>query len=498
MVRCSNNIFFDISNANFEILDGAPTYLLSVDPESQVGCPPGLVQYTVNVSSVNGYLDPVQLSSMSLPAGATVAYIPAQVIPGNSALMAVTITNELAAGAHTLTVVGNSTGGMKTTSAELVSGTPFVDLLSPADEDSGLSINPTLTWEADSGTDSYTVQVSVDAFFDEIIFHETTTEPEIIVADLEAATTYYWRVSGSNICGSGAWSDIRVFETGSCLLQYSTDVPKAISSSGTPTITSNLIISFGGSITDINVIDLEGTHTYLNDLRFTLSSPEGTDVILINRWCGSQNNFDINLDDEAAPGLPPCPYNNGNTYRPENPLSAFIGESPTGTWILTVEDVANFDGGSLNRWALELCLGDGCVLVVSNAANAGMGSLRSALECATDGDTVTFVNALDGKIIPALSTLSLQQDVYLLSSPADGIEVNGSSSVRTFEIASGAVAGIEGLTINAGQNAVGCGILNHGTLVLKDVIVQPGNLSSDELVKNLGVLSLEGNCQINH
>ncbi|MEZ4915525.1 MAG: proprotein convertase P-domain-containing protein [Chitinophagales bacterium] len=60
-------------------------------------------------------------------------------------------------------------------------------------------------------------------------------------------------------------------------------MPITISSSGTPTINSDLTISGTvGVINDINVIDLTGTHTYISDLTFTLTSPNGTSVVLID------------------------------------------------------------------------------------------------------------------------------------------------------------------------------------------------------------------------
>ncbi len=142
---------------------------------------------------------------------------------------------------------------------------------------------------------------------------------------------------------------------GTCTVYNSTDIPKAISSSGTPSISSVLNISGSGTIGDINVLNLNGTHTWINDLDFNLSSPGGTSVQIMARSCSSQDNFDLNLDDEAAAGSWPCPPVGGGTYQPSNPLSAFDGQSANGTWTLTINDNANQDGGSLNGWSLEVC-----------------------------------------------------------------------------------------------------------------------------------------------
>lgn len=139
-----------------------------------------------------------------------------------------------------------------------------------------------------------------------------------------------------------------------CSTIASTDVPKAISASGTPIITSTLTFSGSGFISDINVLNLTGTHTWVSDLTFQLTSPQGTTVTLIDQICGSMDDFNINLDDEAGSGLT-CPLNLGNTQIPLNALSNFDGEDPNGVWTLTIIDNFNLDGGSLNSWSLEIC-----------------------------------------------------------------------------------------------------------------------------------------------
>ena len=78
-----------------------------------------------------------------------------------------------------------------------------------------------------------------------------------------------------------------------------------------------------GLVTDVNVLGLNGTHTYINDLIFTLISPAAAQTLLMNRACGSQDNFNLSFDDESpnAAGTWPCPPTNGGTYRPAGSLS---------------------------------------------------------------------------------------------------------------------------------------------------------------------------------
>ena len=108
-------------------------------------------------------------------------------------------------------------------------------------------------------------------------------------------------------------------------------------------------------------------HSWVGDLVFTLTSPGGTTVTIINRPGGgssgaSGNNFCQTLlnDDGAFPsiqtiasiGAPPSgpPYT--GTFTPANPLSAFDGQDPNGNWVLNVSDNAALDTGNVRKFSL--------------------------------------------------------------------------------------------------------------------------------------------------
>ena len=144
-----------------------------------------------------------------------------------------------------------------------------------------------------------------------------------------------------------------------CNIFTSTNVPVSIPSNQVSTITSVLSIPASGSITDVNVKNLNITHTRINDLIVKVKSPAGTEVTLINQICGGQDNILTNLDDEGSPySSLPCPPVNNDNYQPLQALSAFDGQNINGTWTLTVQDVLNQDGGSLAAWGLEVCYGN--------------------------------------------------------------------------------------------------------------------------------------------
>lgn len=142
----------------------------------------------------------------------------------------------------------------------------------------------------------------------------------------------------------------------------STNVPVAISASGTPTVSSTLNFTGVGKVLDLNVKNLGITHAFSGDLRVVLTSPSGTSVRLFDRLCGSADNVDISFDDQSVnpySSIPCGPLGNAGTYRSLAPLSIFNGEASNGTWTLTVFDFANLDGGSLNSWSLEITYAEG-------------------------------------------------------------------------------------------------------------------------------------------
>lgn len=359
MVICSNGTFFDISNNNFEITMATFDYTLNVTPPSLAVCQPNDGVFTIDIGSIGGYSDIVDLSVSGVPAGAGAVFGSTSVTPVGTTTLTINNTGAATPGSYTLTVQANSTSGIKTADVviSISTGTPGTPTLTaPADAATGVSLPTTFTWSTVAGPGiTYDIEISSNAAFTNIVDQATGLSSATYVSSVLApSSTYYWRVRAVTGCGNGSWSSAFSFTTGSCILINSTDVPVSIPTS-IATVTSTLVVPNSGIINDINVLDLTGTHTWINDLVITLTSPQGTSVVLFDQVCNNQDNFDLNFDDAAASATLPCPPTGGGTYQPNGTLSSFNGEDAQGTWILTVDDVANQDGGALTSWALEIC-----------------------------------------------------------------------------------------------------------------------------------------------
>ncbi len=416
--------WLDPNNTGVLVLDGRSqlqcSYAVTPDPASQQICAPSDAVYTLAVSAA--FEGPVTLSLEGVPAGATATFSTNPANPDSEVTLTISGTGALNPGSYTMTLSG--TDGTNSVDAELtlmvVTMPPAAPVLNvPADGATAVTVTPVFQWEALLAS-TYSIEVAADPAFTQLVASATDLAVEEWPIDvaLNPTTTYYWRVKGVNVCGEGSWSAIYSFTTANiaCGNFFSTDVPLTIISQGTPTVTSTLEVNMPGTIDDLNVANLSGTHSWLGDLTFELTSPEGTTVVLVDQICEGLPDFDISFDDEAD-GPPPCPYNDGGTYTPFESLSAFDGEVASGTWTLTIIDNADQDGGILESWGLGIC-------VIPSAALSL--SAQSAEICA--GEDYSF---------EVTASLGFAGDVNLSVS---GLPAGASANIDSNPVAPGGVA----------------------------------------------------------
>jgi len=372
-VMAANGSFFDISDNNFTISAAPDGFNLSVNPTTQNICAGTNAMFDVNVLQFGTFTNPVNLSVTGLPAGANASWSANPANTPSTSILTITTTG-VAEGTYALTISGTSTTGTVNVPVQLIvsAGIPQqVALNTPANNSNGVPTNLTLNWSAvTSTTSTYQVQVSINPDFSTTVINQSgITQTSFAAPGLNQGTTYYWRVRATNTCGSGPWSTTFNFTTQICATLNATDLPITIPTLGT--ITSTLNVAQSGIISNVDILNLEGTHQRMSDLVFTITSPNNTTVTLFSNICGNSTNFNLNLSDNAAPGAIPCPPTNGLTYQPQSPLSAFIGENMQGTWTLTVIDQVNPRSGQLQSWSLGICYSTGCATITPTFNQAG-------------------------------------------------------------------------------------------------------------------------------
>ena len=363
MVMADNGTFFDISNNNFTITVAPNGYQLVSNSPSLTVCAGMNAQFNFDVLQLGSYTDPVTFSFSNLPAGALANWSINPVIPQPNTPAGTVLnvnTNAVAQGTYVITVTTTSTFGTQNANVTLnvVSGVSApVTLIAQTNNATGISLPVSFSWSASASPNAtYTIQVATDLAFGNVVLNQSGIATNSFSSGaLSLATVYYWRVSVQNTCGTSIFSAVQQFTTSSCTTTASANVPVNIPASGTPTVTSTLTVSQSGIINNVDVLNLIGTHTWVSDLAISLTSPQGTTVQLFTGICGNQDNFNLNFSSSAAPGAIPCPPTTGLTYQPTGNLANFNGQEMQGVWTLTVSDLFNQDGGSLNFWSLNIC-----------------------------------------------------------------------------------------------------------------------------------------------
>ena len=182
---------------------------------------------------------------------------------------------------------------------------------------------------------------------------ESITVPDLLAADcrvmVKASSNVFFNVNSESFAVGGT-----VVITCDSYEQLTTvDIPDGSgANSAGATITSSIDYLQSKSISDVNV-SVDVSHTYIQDLRLKLTHSDGTEVILWNRNCEGENNFDLIFDDQGTNVS--CANDMTGNHIPIESLSRFNSKDSQGTWVLSLADFYNGDSGKLNNWSLEIC-----------------------------------------------------------------------------------------------------------------------------------------------
>ena len=363
-VKAADNVFFDISDSNYSILTASnPDFSVVVDQPIDTICGVGMASYDISLDSLMGFSESIQLSVPDPINGATYTFSANDVTPPAQVSLIVDNTGGILPGDYTFTLQASGNGIVKNfpLTLKVRDAVPQqVSLLSPFNGTSGVAEDAILSWNPIPFASTYAVEVSNSPAFDNILFTAggLTTTSYDPSPNLIPNSVYFWRVRVENAaCGAGDWSNTFSFQTvrSECVIYGSESVGVSISASGMPTVFSEIEITQDYPITDLDVLNLLGTHTWVGDLRMTVISPANDSTLLFGNVCGDNDDFDLNFDDDATETDLPCPPISGLTYQPIEPLSTFNGSSSLGVWRLKIEDTANQDGGELQNWNLRIC-----------------------------------------------------------------------------------------------------------------------------------------------
>lgn len=200
---------------------GSPNLGIAALPMRQAICTPADAIFDVEANAYSGFTSDTTLSVTGVPAGATSLFSPAVISPAPGvSTLTIGNTGAIAAGSYTMTVSGASAvppiTRSRTVDLDVFTTTPAgPTAVSPAPAADGISFGPTLSWTAAAQAESYVAEVATDPAFANIVFTSAATTATSVKLPpiLSEATTYHWRVRGSNICGTGTESATATFTT---------------------------------------------------------------------------------------------------------------------------------------------------------------------------------------------------------------------------------------------------------------------------------------------
>jgi subtilisin-like proprotein convertase family protein len=367
-VEAANNIFFDISNANFSIEPATvPTYTLNYGPVFQQLCLPDVTTVDFTTGAVLDYTTPINLSiSSELPEGVNAVFSNNDFAPGEGVSLQLDFSNlEDYDGPLEIEVAVATTDldtSYRTIYLELVDN-DFSDLslLTPVEGEPNITLGTTYTWTPLDNAQLYDWELSDDAGFSNVLDSRYgISETEVIqLTQLENNDLFFWRVRAINECGTGEWQAPQVFHTVNvlCTQQLAEDTPVNIPGTGLPpTVTSQVFVPFNGVISDVNIPFLRVRYQPIQNFYISLISPAGTEVRLYDGDCFGSDVVAIGFDDEA-PNEIICPPDDQILFKPIEALSAFDGENSEGIWTLKVKILETGFGssGQISEWGLEFC-----------------------------------------------------------------------------------------------------------------------------------------------
>jgi subtilisin-like proprotein convertase family protein len=359
MVKASNTIFLAVNTVDFSIV--ASEVVLNFTQLDYEVCQPDDLTVNFTYETYLGFNAESTFSATGLPPGLNVTFSNPTAIDTNTPIsITFTGSDNLAVGTYPLQIIATASGLVKEVPINVtVYDTNFESIVPifPLNEAIDVSKDLTLEWEDNDRNTSYDIEIATDVAFTTIVEAVSITNTFYTPNNLENGASYFWRVKPKNNCADGVFGVPFRFTTIliNCDTKSAFNLPLEISSVATPVITSKIVFYEDLPISDINV-SLNVEHTFLSDLQISLTSPEGTTVVLVSSSCDASRNINAVFDDQASPFV--CAGNPGigGTVAPLGSLSSFNGESLLGEWILEIKDNVADDGGRLNSFSLDVCI----------------------------------------------------------------------------------------------------------------------------------------------
>lgn len=185
------------------------------------------------------------------------------------------------------------------------------------------------------------------------------TAHQVDLTGLASCTTHWFRARSTDPAGNSSTADnggpgftfTTLANSGAAVA--SSPSPVAIPDNNANGASKVIAVSNPGVVTDLDVV-VNVTHTWVGDLKLSLTTPWGASVPLVTNRGSSGDNFaQTRFDDEATNAVSSGGAPFTGSFRPESPLSVVDGQPAAGNWLLRAVDNAASDVGTIDLVTLD-------------------------------------------------------------------------------------------------------------------------------------------------
>jgi hypothetical protein len=183
-----------------------PDFRINAYPTSLKTCNDGSNAAAVNLTSVNEYAEPVNLTASSV-SGFTTTFANNPVTPPGSTTASIQGDGTAPTGTQTLVLTGTSGELVHTAEIELSIFAPITSgpqLLTPANYSRDVSPLTSFAWSAVANAETYKLQVASEPGFSNIVFEKSRIIGTSFTLPMNLATDtqYFWRIYAESVCGN--------------------------------------------------------------------------------------------------------------------------------------------------------------------------------------------------------------------------------------------------------------------------------------------------------